>query len=188
MSFGSEDHNDKVHQAIKSAMEQTRPPIFFAGVSNGGFNNTPLYPAIHPDVIAMHSLDGNGNDTGGLNPPASPNLGTFGTLGIGITLSWKGKSAVKSGSSYASPIAAGIAANCLQWLEWVKERKMLSERDYWKLRTVEGMRYMFQQQATGRETAGSIEHVAPWNLWKDEMTDQDVCGVFKWKISTIQTR
>lgn len=188
MSFGFEDKNDKVQQAINEAMKRKRPPIFFAGASNGGFNNIPLYPAIHPDVIAMHSLDGNGNDSGGLNPAADPNLGTFGTLGIGIPLVWEGRSVVKSGCSYASPIAAAIAANCLQWLDWVKGQEMLAQGDYLRLRTVEGMRYMFKKQAKGRKTAGSIKYVAPWNLWTGKLTDENICGVLKQKIDTVQPR
>lgn len=188
MSFGFEHKNDEVQHAIKEAMNRKRPPIFFAAVSNEGFNNRPLYPAIHPDVIAIHSLDGNGNDSGGLNPPADPNLGTFGTLGIGISLTWERNSVVKSGSSYASPIAAGIAANCLQWLDWVKDQKMLSQDDYLRLRTGEGMRYMFKKQAKGRKTAGSIRHVAPWNLWTGKQTDENICGVLKQKVDTVQPR
>lgn len=181
MSFGSVYMDKSIDRAINRAAATTPyPPIFLAAASNSGLNSNPTYPATHPSVIGVHSLDGLGNDNGGLNPSRAPNTENFGTLGVGIEMLWDQKREARSGSSYAAPIAAGIAANNLAWMAHVHRRMLLSDEQYTWLRTVEGIRHMFRKQSM---PSGDLHSIAPWVLWREDPSDGDpdrtVCGVLK---------
>ncbi|KAI0186317.1 peptidase S8/S53 domain-containing protein [Xylaria flabelliformis] len=205
MSFGSEVDRINVADALDRASNGKRKIILLAAASNSGPNSERTFPARHEGVIAIHSLDGKGNDNGGMNPSRQGYYDNFGTLGLGIETSWgqslhgpgslPGSTATtilyKSGSSYATPIAAGIVANCIEWIDYMRTRGHLDEHNYDSLRRLKGIRLMLKKQSA---LTGDIRSVAPWILWKekyywdrvvdgelprevDEKTDRHVLGL-----------
>lgn len=181
MSFGSAYIDKRVSDAIDRAVTtRPHPTLVFAAASNSGLNSRPSFPATHDKVIGVYALDGYGNDNGGLNPSRQPGGTYFGTLGVGIEMLWNNKKEARSGSSYAAPIAAGIAANCLVWLEHMLKKGHFSQDQYTWLRTIEGMRYMLRKQAMGSNgDRVGILSLAPWVLWRRDLTDVEVCTILK---------
>jgi hypothetical protein len=122
MSFGVDGVSESLDKAITFALEQVgrsgHPPLIFASASNTGLaKKERSYPASDSRVICAYALDGKGNDSSGLNPPAQSYGHNFGTLGHGIQVKWKTTSpTMASGTSYATPILAAIVANYLDWL------------------------------------------------------------------------
>ncbi|KAK4652897.1 hypothetical protein QC762_503500 [Podospora pseudocomata] len=181
MSFGSAYIDKGVSDAIDRAVTaRPHPTLIFAAASNSGLNSRPTFPATHDKVIGVYSLDGYGNDNGGLNPSRKPGGTYFGTLGVGIEMLWNNKKEARSGSSYDAPIAAGIAANCLVWPEHMLKKGYFSQDQYTWLRTIEGMRYMLSKQAMGSNgDRVGILSLAPWVLWRRDLTDVEVCTILK---------
>ncbi|KAL7797031.1 hypothetical protein V8C43DRAFT_277981 [Trichoderma afarasin] len=122
MSFGFDEEilvNDKriISNAINGALEGTDQHIlFFAAAANHGGNEEEMFPASNPNVFSIRGCDVLGCALG-FNPPLGRNANIyFMTLGLDIPGPSLAKSkdggadVYKSGTSVATPIAAGIAA------------------------------------------------------------------------------
>jgi len=169
MSFGlnppasGDDELARAISDIRSAIVVARGKILFAAAANHGSNAPRTFPANCRDVICVHASDGYGKD-GGISPSAESNDDNFMTLGVGINVDdpKRGERLV-SGTSYATPIAAGIAANILSLADGTMD---LSNTGSEHLRSGEGMRKAFQLIS---EKEGKYRYVAPWvNLWNDD--------------------
>ncbi|KAK5167686.1 uncharacterized protein LTR77_007385 [Saxophila tyrrhenica] len=90
--------------------------LFFAAVANYGGNQKEMFPACHHSVIPIRGTNALGVFQD-YNPPPDPNgPAVFGTLGVEVPAAWLSTHdglAYKSGTSVATPIAAGIAAMVL---------------------------------------------------------------------------
>ena len=112
-------------------------PTFFSNhkPSNSGKNDPRAFPASCDQVICVHASEGNGED-GGINPQVE-SVFNFMTLGMGIELMKRvfesGKKfpkyvkVAKSGTSFATPIGAGIAATVLDLTVRVDTTKSRTE-------------------------------------------------------------
>ena len=106
---------DEVEKAIEKAY--AKDVLIFAAASNGGGNNGRAYPAREKLVFCIHSTDAMGNRSK-FSPTAENSKQNFATVGEAIKSLWRtspGQShenayRVKSGTSFATPIAASIAA------------------------------------------------------------------------------
>lgn len=181
MSFGSKFRSSRVERAIAHAKERKPSGVLlFAAASNFGKNEPMTYPASDTNVMGVHALDGHGNDSGWTNPSPEGPHDNFGTLGLGIKMIWEGKIIYKSGSSFASPTAAAIAANMIAWLYHMRRRGSLSDAQYNFLRQSEGMRQLFKLQAV---KSGDLLSVTPGILFKQHQGEKDpdsiVCGAIK---------
>jgi subtilisin family serine protease len=91
--------------------------LIFAAASNGGGNNDRAYPARESHVFCIHSTDAKGTRSK-FSPTAENFVYNFATIGEAVESFWPtnmcadGEQAVrvKSGTSFATPIAAAIAA------------------------------------------------------------------------------
>jgi hypothetical protein len=91
--------------------------LIFAAASNGGGNNDRAYPARERDVFCIHSTDANGSRSK-FSPTAEKYDFNFATIGEAVESFWpthlcaedEQAVRVKSGTSFATPIAASIAA------------------------------------------------------------------------------
>ncbi len=122
MSFGfpsrAVEGYDKLAQAIKHA--HYRDVLLFAAASNSGGQLGRAFPAREGEVVCVHSTDALGNRSS-FSPTAVPEDVNLATVGEAVESAWpmhlcdadEGTveyTACKSGTSYATPIMAGIAA------------------------------------------------------------------------------
>jgi subtilisin family serine protease len=170
---------DDIQDAIRRA--SMAPRIMFAAASNSEKNQKRAFPARYdPWVICVHASDGNGND-GGINPPLQNGI-NFMTLGIGLELLERRwiivgktrrpvyKTAYKSGTSFATPIAAGVAATVLDLAARVSA---INDRTKRKLRRCEEMKNVLELLSTSSGDA-QYSFLAPWNLWERHWQSNEV--------------
>ena len=159
MSFGFEDEDDLIDAAVDNAMDAGK--LIFAAASNNGGISGRARPARHEGVICVHASDGKGNK-GGMNPSPLINRDNFATLGVAVPSKWKGKEVWKTGTSFAAPIAAGLAADIL---EFANHRCVnLKPRKRRLLHQKRGMQAIFRRMAEKRD---GYDFVHPARLWKD---------------------
>jgi hypothetical protein len=174
MSFGFKDEVDLIRRAIdKAAKRASKPCLLFAAASNHGGNEDVRWPASHGSVICVHAAHGNGNKYP-LNVGQKHSWKEFATLGCGVeAFIGKGESAIRNGTSVASPVAAGIAALILgealvrraEYLTWVsgdrEEQADIYDEKLRRLRTCEGMSRVLMSMSTLRD---GYNYVRPWKL------------------------
>ncbi|KAH6997692.1 peptidase S8/S53 domain-containing protein [Ilyonectria sp. MPI-CAGE-AT-0026] len=147
---------DDIENAIREASIKS-PRLMFAAASTNGNNYLRAFPASYdPYVFCVHASEGNGED-GGINPNPPAGSGfNFMTLGIGLEVMERlmpnggrkfpsYKTVVKSGTSFATPIAAGIAATVLDLAARVEAINTRAENN---LRRPEGMKQMLNLMST----------------------------------------
>ncbi|QYT04619.1 hypothetical protein H0G86_011524 [Trichoderma simmonsii] len=148
--------------AIKRATEHGK--IIVAAAGNDGLNMLRAYPASNRNVLCIHASDGKGKE-GGISPNAWDNDDNFMTLGVDISLNWRGKPIVKSGTSFATAVAAAIAADALAIIS-----PEVSEDHRKRLHSSEGMRLIFA--LLSKPSGTGYKYVAPWNLWGEDRSDK----------------
>ncbi len=175
MSFGMPNRSPRIDKAISRAQYHNK--IMFAAAANDGANSTIAYPAKSDMVIGIHSLDGNGNRSG-FTPSPLENRDNFATLGEAVESSWPDRSGTrvasrKSGTSYATPIAAGIAAT---FLDYATLKVGLDDDAMDRLYSLQGMRAIFKLMADGKgsKARDGYDYVAPWRLWEEGRSDESV--------------
>ncbi|PNP58964.1 hypothetical protein THARTR1_01212 [Trichoderma harzianum] len=152
----------ELDHAIKKATEVGK--ILIAAAGNGGLNMLRAYPASNRNVLCIHASDGKGKE-GGISPNAWDNDDNFMTLGVDISLNWRDTPIVKSGTSFATAVAAAIAADVLAIISPVVSK------DHRKcLRSSDGMRLMFRLLSAKADNGYS--YLAPWNLWGKCKSDE----------------
>jgi len=182
MSFGFEDDSgwdDDMDEAIKHSFTAGR--IAFAAASNYGGNSCRTYPAKAGTVFCIHASDGHGNPSG-LDPTPIRGDYNFSTLGVAVPCGHTGDREIfKTGTSYATPVAAGLAANIIDLADWLAAAGELTSAQKKKLRSYEGMRNIFKLMApSGRQ---DYDYVAPWNLWNGKVEEKIVWGKIREKLS-----
>ncbi|KAF2963179.1 hypothetical protein GQX73_g10399 [Xylaria multiplex] len=165
MSFGYYDQNDEIDSAIDRAFKANK--LLFAAASNEGGNRGRSRPAKSLGVICVHACDGKGNK-GGMNPSPVKRDFNFSTLGVAIESRWKGQTVYKSGTSFATPVAAGIAANVLEFAGY---QCSLSPDNMDRLKRFDGMRAVLSEMCTERD---GYDYLQPQNLWADGMSPEEV--------------
>ena len=157
MSFGFPNKLVEGYKELEEAIRKAYDSdvLLFAAASNSGANLDRAYPARHQEVICIHSTDANGNRSK-FSPTAITNDDNFATVGEAVESAWPEHLsdpkttdtcvAYKSGTSFATPIAAGIAAFLLQY-----SRLHLSGKQAEMLRRSSGMKAVLKKIARTRE-------------------------------------
>jgi hypothetical protein len=183
MSFGFERSVTIIDEAIKYA--DSKKIIMLAAASNKGGNGVITWPARLPQVICIYATDSFGNRCD-FTPSPSDNADNFSVLGHAVKSFWpphlkQGFEVPKSGTSTATPIAAGIAALVLQYMRVVlSKRAQIPKSDaevFSKLRTTAGMSRMFRQMVTNKRDG--YDYILPWNFlsvakYKEASTIYDI--------------
>lgn len=119
MSFGFEKRIRSIHDAIYDTQQAEKRPLFFAATQNDGANSAMAWPAREMFVFGVSATDGNGAASA-FNPDENNAQAILYAFGEGIkvhaapTEAKRGSAtAFVSGTSYAAPVAAGLAANLL---------------------------------------------------------------------------
>lgn len=161
----------KIQCKIKNASEEGT--VIFAAAGNSGGNERVAYPADQDEVICVGSSDGRGNKSS-FTPmrTGSESNWRFITLGERVISAWPGtspdESRIRSGTSYATPIAAAIAGAVLDFMIfklWVENegshpRRLLRK---FKLSSKKAMRMILSKMA--RRTPGGYYYIVPWKLF-----------------------
>jgi len=89
------------------------------------------------------------------------NKSNFTTLGVGISSRWKKKEVWKSGTSFATPIAAGLAANVLEFANFHCTGLFSYQRDI--LKKPRGMEALFYAMSESREEYDFVHAIRLWD-------------------------
>ncbi|KAL4964647.1 S8/S53 family peptidase [Aspergillus stella-maris] len=178
MSFGIREYHELMNTAISNALNKRT--LLFAAASNDGANLGRAFPAQCPSVFCIHSTDGNGNPSN-FNPTASETDVNFSLLGEHVTSSWPAginghdqTVNVMSGTSVATPIAAGLAASVLSFVrqqdqQVAEESKRLGP---WLKRDI-SMDAVFKRMVIQRRGVG-YDYITPHVLFDSGSTREDV--------------
>lgn len=117
MSFGYPEEIGSISASILDAVKRrNRKVLFFAAAANFGGNQKEMFPASHEHVISMRAADHLGTYQD-FNPPMDiPGPREYMTLGKDVPATWLSNcpgDKCLSGTSVATPIAAGIVGTIL---------------------------------------------------------------------------
>ena len=169
MSFGFENQNNAINDAIERAFKADK--LMFAAASNEGGNKGRSRPGRNPKVICIHACDGKGNK-GDMSPSPVKSKVNFTTLGVAVQSRWKKQTVYKSGTSFATPVAAAIAADVLEFANF---KCKLPEEEKELLYKCDGMVEVFRAMSTERDR---YDYVQPGHLW-DGKDDDEVAKIIR---------
>ncbi|KAJ0120502.1 Subtilisin-like protein [Diaporthe amygdali] len=200
MSFGFPNVDqslEPIRRAILKAHAQD--VLFFAATGNKGKGHPISFPACMDEVISVGSTDGN-NQTSDFVPSLGPGKRLC-TIGEAINAAWIGKGrrshgtmVRKAGTSYATPVAAGVAAMVMDFVCSEQHRRTrggsATERyEYQMLKTKRGMLAVLAHMME-RDERDAIERLTPWKLFNksraEPLSDEPRCGILDEIIVTLR--
>ena len=178
LSLGFEREDDAIRKAIQEAFAKDK--IILAAASNSGTiipDRRVSYPArIQGQVLSIRSASGLG-ERSSASPAPSDGDDNFMILGEGIKAAWplhlnKGYlTRYVSGSSFATPVAAGIASLVLEFSKQ-RDKKgfnvpIESANTLW---TYRGIRKIFQYMSAVQDWSVNVDCklICPWNLFNTD--------------------
>lgn len=158
LSIGLDEAAKGKMQKVIDDIVVKKGKLIFAAASNSGGNGTRAYPAREHGVFAIHATKGNGTSPEeDMNPPAQGGgMDNFATLGCGIPSRWKGENVLVSGTSFATPIAAAVAANVLEFTR-LAPTTLQSSPGYFS--SYRGMRHLLHMMSS---KVGNYDYIRPW--------------------------
>jgi subtilisin family serine protease len=165
MSFGFQQSIPEIETAINNA--SNLGVNFFAAASNGSIYEDPpiAFPArLNGKVTAIRSFDGD-HKLADKSPPDDHKY-CLGALGEGIK-SVRNPSVRVSGTSFATPLAAGIAALVLEYARSQKVMNMFTAEEHSFLRTHRGM-YQILEGLMKSNNIAQHACIIPWKLFDDD--------------------
>ena len=183
MSFGLDRENGQIQAAIRNAFFKNI--LMFAAASNSGGNLEVKYPARKDEVICVYATDGSGNAF-----KKNPNNLTssslhFATLGVGVKSSWpkslhnpplqigEASERRQTGTSFATPILAGIAA-CIIEFAIVQN---LSDELLEVLKSRQGMQKTLLKLMVDDTLRSGLHYIHPWKMFEKERDDKLIVDI-----------
>ncbi|KAI2632315.1 hypothetical protein GGR54DRAFT_29393 [Hypoxylon sp. NC1633] len=183
MSFGIREYHEPMKAAISNALHNQT--LMFAAASNDGANLGRAFPAKYPSVFCIHATDGNGNPSK-FNPSADEKDVNLSLLGEKVCSHWPaGKNGhsesvnVMSGTSVATPIAAGLAASVLSFVRQ-QEQGLAGRSDLvgpW-MKDVHSMDAVLKSMVKQRRGAG-YDYITPHVLLDTSSSNEEVYNKIK---------
>lgn len=181
-----------IDEAIKNASsfkdKSTSSTLIFAATQNDGANKRIAWPA--REVIGISSTDGNGQHSS-FNPHDDGSYTIFYALGQAVEVACPShfckplnKMRV-SGTSFANPVAAGLAANVLGYARLaVKNKGSMKERKYMldRLKSKDGMKAVLRHRMTMKNNSDK-PCLLPWEFLKRGRQ-----GILNDILETLKTR
>ncbi|TKA78977.1 hypothetical protein B0A55_02553 [Friedmanniomyces simplex] len=188
MSFGYQTAVPAIEEVIDDYAGKV---LMFAAASNCGGNAPISWPARHPNVVCVFATDADGNFyPKNPTPQKGTNLAVLGSSVEGYwppALNDSGGLQHKSGTSCATPIAAGIAGVVMNlmrtrkaaYLEslpaaskrWKENKKLRYEQHMRTLGKPWGMKAVLGLMAEERQ---GYHYIAPWRLLDKDNEDRDI--------------
>lgn len=174
MCFGFDEPITVIRNAIERASKAEKPPLFFAATRNDGAHRRIAWPARDPLVIGVSSTAGDG-DASPFNPldkDAHPILYAFGE-GVPISVTTPSEPQKQytkyiSGTSYATPVAAGLAANLLGCVRMMVNTSSPEDQHMYKhlpleIQRLSGMLAVLRHRMCKEHNSG-ISSLLPWDF------------------------
>jgi hypothetical protein len=173
MSFGfpSELGHDSIRSELEKASSSSKNILLFAAASNKGKEFVPTFPASDNSVICIYATDGHGYGSK-LNPQIHSRKTRFATLGHGVKSIKAGTKVEEvrgTGTSYATPIAAAIAANILE----LALRTEMEHKFFKKLKSRDGMEKVFSIMVP-KDDVNDLDCLILKNLFHRHMRDTSI--------------
>lgn len=142
--------------------------LIFAAASNSGANGSRSWPGSHNGIFCIHATDEQSKSLE-MNPIAGPQ-DNFATLGDKIHSQWAGEDVCISGTSFATPMAAAIAANVVEYV-----RCHFSDADPEMFLHYGTMRRFFREHmCENGEGICQYHYLKPWRegLWEENADEE----------------
>ena len=184
------DHDNKKMITQKIYEKVTiRDVIFFAAASNAGKLSGITFPASHPEVFSIRAADVYGNDDlVSFNPGYSLEDINLSVLGVHVLAPHRNKETQRiSGTSVATAVAAGIAALVFEFVRQSERTPMPEQppiRQVEKLKTKQGMSWVFRLMRDQLQNVGKCQNLQPWHLF-DRGENGDEAKVSRRKASFL---
>jgi subtilisin family serine protease len=193
MSFGFLREDDRIRTAIAKATSEGR--IIFAAASNRGSLEgirRVAFPARMGQVISINSSDGYGSKSR-FTPFPKDNDDNFSTIGEALEVAWpinlaEGGLRMTSGTSLATPIAAGIAALVLEFVSQRGPEGFDTITNVARLFHYDGMRAILSSMC-GNPLDG-YHWIQPWNLFSkrqllEDNTYEDIARTIAYELENL---
>ena len=166
MSFGFVKSTHKLH-CIRDAIlyAHSKNTVLFAAARNNGALEEVAYPASQGEVICINSSDGKG--TPSTFNPSNKKDNICSAVGEAVLSSWLHNEQRRMyGTSFATPIAAGIAAATMDYMEqeskgWPIEDRYMAER----IKTKAGIVAVFDKHLSYVKGGGDVRFLSPWRFF-----------------------
>ncbi|VUC27265.1 unnamed protein product [Clonostachys rosea] len=182
LASGYRESNEAVEKAVANAVK--KGVLVIAAASNSGALDGRARPACLNGVVCMHAAEGYGRP-GAMNPPKVASDNNFSTLGVGVDVLWKGEEMLKSGTSFATPIAAGFAACMLEFVDTNVTGLSSFALENWK--TKRGMQAIFEMMSLEVPEKDGYQFINPKYLckWEDPNEVRTAVGRVKKRIQEL---
>jgi hypothetical protein len=167
MSFGFPNVDQSLEPIRRAVLEaHAADVLFFAATGNKGQGWPIAFPACLDEVVSVGSTDGN-NKISDFTPPLGVGKRLC-AIGEAIEAPWKGEEEGPhatlerhAGTSYATPVAAGVAAMIMDFV-WAERHRFKYEAQ--TLRTKRGMLAVLGNMVMPNS---ACEPLTPWKMFNE---------------------
>lgn len=174
MSFGlGSTPKPELATVIKNLIDRNK--LIFAAASNTGGFGSRQWPAKEIGVFAIHAANETGTVDSDMNlQPQTPG-DNFTTFGCEVDSFWEGHRRLISGTSFATPVAAAIAANILEYARRKHSNIAGNLARYGAMRT------LFRNYMTPNNADGVYHSFYPWakGLWDGETDAKQIGDILR---------